>query len=755
MRRYRFGRIAAFAAVAYLVVILALGVVASATGRIGLVWWPVMREEPLERLTLSWWILLLLGLVAAVQSWAYWQVLRGRVRGESPAADRRVALLRGTLYVSVAFAPVAPLLPWTWWLSGAFYLLYATTVVLYFLVLRGARWLRLAVLCGGMLSVLSWIADTVWFSLDTPGWLSEFTRWHDVTWAAWMVPLLVAQARDPRWSRTTVGMGALSLAMVLLQPSAIMSISSLDEVAIELLIYSLLSAFNVFGLVWQARSAHDLASPPQPASPPPARFSARRWPLPVVAIVPPLLPAAVNLTQGMPFWLGPRGALGRFIREDGSVPMSIAWVAVDLLVGVGAPAVLILIAVLRRTDRFLRVTKLTLIITAAVGVVSVLTTAPGEWALPGPGNQVPIYPDDLFVENGEIVLGGGISPLWYSTALLASALVLMALYAPAPAQRLRHHVLVGGLATAVTLAFLPTSDQARGPVTTAADCEPPEHWETGEPEELTLSPEQKFVCGIRQNRMFSFAATTPDQVLLAHGRRLCGVYTRNDPLELGELAREGLSREALTAPLADICPSAAATAKKAQEADDQEFEAWEADAQRMCDSTPHHRPRITPAKAIRIKEPQWTDHGLLEVYEETGDDYDPADMTLLRKAQDNGLVAARPGHLFVRAHSDFRLCVTLETYTRRPPVETTGWDQVVEVGYESPTGQIVLADMLSGTELPDLSLNGRKGHYRIRVHYDSFAWKGEQGKGQRLLIMAFPAKGDKVITYHQPVERRR
>ncbi|MEV0618163.1 hypothetical protein AB0I81_32890 [Nonomuraea sp. NPDC050404] len=74
-------------------------------------------------------------------------------------------------------------------------------------------------------------------------------------------------------------------------------------------------------------------------------------------------------------------------------------------------------------------------------------------------------------------------------------------------------------------------------------------------------------------------------------------------------------------------------------------------------------------------------------------------------------------------------------------------DKVVEVGYHSPGGQIVLYDSLSGTELPNLALNGRKGHYRIRVHYAWFPWKGEAQSGQRLLIMAYPGKGDKEIVH--------
>ncbi|NUT40990.1 MAG: hypothetical protein HOV86_13470 [Thermoactinospora sp.] len=143
----------------------------------------------------------------------------------------------------------------------------------------------------------------------------------------------------------------------------------------------------------------------------------------------------------------------------------------------------------------------------------------------------------------------------------------------------------------------------------------------------------------------------------------------------------------------------------------------------------------------------------MQTFEPTDDDADPFEDGVLERAQDDGLVAALPGHLMVLTHSDFALCVTLETYTRRPPVETKGWDHVAEVGYESPTGEIVLSDDLSGAEFPDLSLDGRAGHYRVRVHYDWFAWKGPHGNGQRLLIIAYPGKGDKPITYRKPRKR--
>ena len=107
----------------------------------------------------------------------------------------------------------------------------------------------------------------------------------------------------------------------------------------------------------------------------------------------------------------------------------------------------------------------------------------------------------------------------------------------------------------------------------------------------------------------------------------------------------------------------------------------------------------------------------------------------------------------VGTHPDFHVCVTLETYTRRPPVETKGWDHVVEVGYANRSGEMMFRDGLSGTVLPDLSLNGRKGHYRIRVHFAWFPWKGDEDGTQRLLIMAYPGPGDKVATYRRPARK--
>ncbi|WSS06740.1 hypothetical protein OG320_30850 [Microbispora sp. NBC_01189] len=230
------------------------------------------------------------------------------------------------------------------------------------------------------------------------------------------------------------------------------------------------------------------------------------------------------------------------------------------------------------------------------------------------------------------------------------------------------------------------ADQARGPFTTAEDCSPPEPWETnGEP---AAPPKptgpRAFICAVRQQNALPFAATAPDQVLLDHGRRLCAAYTRNDPRELAHMREAEVNVRDLSGVLAGICPAANAEIAAAEAAEEREFNEFMAEEQRKCDATPRHRPLIRPAKAIRLKEPEWPEAGL-----EPYDEFSAED-----RSTTSGPVTAGPGHVMVSTHSDFHVWVTLETYTRRPPVETKGWDYVVEVGYANQSGDMSFIDGL-------------------------------------------------------------
>ncbi|MEV0151327.1 MULTISPECIES: DMT family transporter [unclassified Nonomuraea] len=758
MRRYRLGRIAALFAAVYVAAVVVSGVLALATGDPGLLREIVTGGWDPDFVPYTWWVELLMVAGGVLQGWAYWQVLRGRPAGTAAVNDRPVRLLRAALYLSVACTLLYRLpIPYRWWSGLPSDLLSFAVVGLFFVVLAGAlpRWLRLVGLVAGLASAAIGVTSTVAHGLgqySVARFVSPYQLGNAV-YLLWLVSVLVGQARDARWRRGTVRMGGASAVLSLLSSggTSIVAFGGWG-VDYELVLLMVLSVLGVFGTVWQARSAHDLGGPaPVPAPAPPVRVApARAWPLAAVAVVPPLIPAAVNLADGMPVWIGPRGAVDDLFHEYVSYPATVLWVAVDMLVGVGAPAVLVLIAIVRRTRRLLRVTMLVLTLAAAAGVVTALTTkSEADWRLipEMAEHRLALYPDGLFDRNEQGDLLFGLSPLWYSAALAASALALLVLYGAPPAARLRHHVLVTALATSVALCFLPAADESRGPVTTAEDCSPPEPWETdGKPvEPPPPTGSRAFICAVRRQNALTFSATTPDQVLLAHGRRLCAVYTRNDARELARLREvEGVDVGNLSWVLAGICPAAKAKVTAKAAADNREFEEFMAEEQSKCDATPRHRPLIKAARAIRLREPEWPEAGL-ELYDEFAGE---------GRSTSAGPVTAGPGGVTVDTHSDFHVCVTLETYTRRPPVETKGWDDVVEVGYANQSGEMSFMDSLSGTELPDVSLNGRKGHYRIRVHFAWFPWKGEEYGTQRLLIMAYPGPGDEVVTYRRPPKRR-
>ncbi|WP_329426008.1 hypothetical protein OG339_37760 [Streptosporangium sp. NBC_01495] len=762
MRRYRFGRIATLFAAVYVAVVIVSGVRALATGDPTLLRTIVTGGWDSDFVPYTWWVELLLVAGGVLQGWAYWQMLRGRPAGAAAVNERPVRLLRVALYLSVACPLLYRLpIPYQWWFGLLLGLVQVAVVVLFFVVLAGTlpRWLRLLGLVAGLANAAMSMASTVAYGLGQYSILQFVSPYQlgNAVYLLWLVPVLAGQARDARWSRGTVRMGWASAALSLLSSGGGSIISfggwGVDYDMVFLMVMGILS---VFGMVWQARSAHELgvpASVPSPAPPvslAPAR--ARAWPLAAVAVVLPLIPAAVNLADGMPAWIGPRGAVDDLFHGHVSYPATVLWVALDLLVGVGAPAVLILVAVIRRSRRLLRVTMLALTLAAAAGVITALTaTSETDWrSIPEMAEQrLALYPAGLFApdEKGEILFG--LTPLWYSAALVTSALVLFLLYRTPPAARPRHYVLAATLTASVALCFLPAADHARGPFTTAEDCSPPEPWETdGEPVEPTPpTGPRAFICSVRGQQTLAFAATAPDQALLDRGRQLCAAYTRDDPRELARLREvDGVDVRDLSGVLAEICPAAKAEVAAVVAADNREFEESMAEERRKCDATPRHRPLITPARAIRLKEPEWPEAGL-ELYDEfTGEGE--------HKGTSSGPVSAGPGYVRVSTSSDYHVCVTLETYTRRPPVETKGWDDVVEVGYANQSGEMIFMDGLSGTELPDLSLDGREGHYRIRVHFAWFPWKGEEYGTQRLLIMAYPGPGDKVATYRRPPKRR-
>ncbi|SEG88696.1 hypothetical protein SAMN05444920_106289 [Nonomuraea solani] len=439
MRRHRFGRIAALLAAVYVTVVVGSGVLALTTGDPTLLREIVTRGWGADLLPFTWWIELLIVAGGILLGWGYWQMLRGRPAGPAAVNARPVRLLRAALYISVACSLLIRLpIPYQWWFGLPGDLVGFAIVWLFFVVLAGVlpRWLRVAGLVAGLANAAMQTASTLaWGAGSWPVAENLSPYWlGNTVLLLWVVPVLIGQARDPRWSRGTVRMGMAASVVWLLSPGGGSTFSfGGGDIDYRLLVVVGLGFVGVFGMVWMARSAHDLGGPvPVPAPARPVQVAAARpWPLAAVVVALPLIPAAVNLAGGMPVWIGPRGAVDEFFHGYVSHPAALLWFAVDLLVGVGAPAVLILVAVVRRTRRLLRATMAALTLAAVAGVVTALTSIPEpDWLLipEMTEERLGLYPGGLFTpgKNGEILFG--LSPLWYGAALAASALLLLLLY---------------------------------------------------------------------------------------------------------------------------------------------------------------------------------------------------------------------------------------------------------------------------------------------------------------------------------------
>ncbi|GGS78388.1 hypothetical protein GCM10010156_41350 [Planobispora rosea] len=265
-RRYRFGRLAAGLAIGCAVAAVASGAVAAA-GDDGALWrllFPLGRRWVGEDLT-GWQVLPVI-LAGGAQGWALWQILRGRAAGPRPRLDGHVRVLRGLLYTDLVLRLVfsRPLrLPDPWWVDIPWELLQLAVVVLFHRVLSGTpRVLRLAVLATGALTSLVSIGQDVAGALGrrSVAETSDLALLGGLTWSSWLALLLVAQARDGRWGRTTVWTGAAYPVMTLL----IMPLTSAvlpDDGSGVAAIASLSAVSGLLMPVWVARSAHDLAGP--------------------------------------------------------------------------------------------------------------------------------------------------------------------------------------------------------------------------------------------------------------------------------------------------------------------------------------------------------------------------------------------------------------------------------------------------------------------------------------------------------------
>ncbi|MGW4469946.1 hypothetical protein ACWENQ_09755 [Nonomuraea sp. NPDC004354] len=333
--------------------------------------------------------------------------------------------------------------------------------------------------------------------------------------------------------------------------------------------------------------------------------------------------------------------------------------------------------------------------------------------------------------------------LWNACDVLAGVLILVAVRVPRTRPRGRIARAAVAAASGLLLLALHNGDGVVGKVT-QADAEGCGRWRLsyGDQPVSRADRERAFVCVARREeyvvpRTF---AERPDAELVAFGRSLCRASMRADPGEIERLrARTGVDVAGFgtTQALALLCPEVDAREQAERQRQDAENDAFNATAKERCATGPPHRPRIRPA--VRGTAPVWSDFGAVTAVE--NEDWNGAS---LDKAFGNDLVGAVDGEVSVlTADEAMHVCVTVEGYGRRPPVERAGWEKVVEIGYTSPTGEL---STWEDETFPDPLVKG-PGRYRIRVHVrGSAAALEEDGDArQRFLVMVYPGESRRTV----------
>ncbi|GII04034.1 hypothetical protein [Planobispora takensis] len=290
--RYRFGRAAAVVVALYLTAAAVAVVLAAVSGDLS-----ALSTAATARV----WITseqagrpgpVLIGM-CGLNAWMLWQVLRGPALPRAGGSPSGVVWLRRLLYVNVAgdlvlrelldevsdtAEDVASALVW------------AATVILLTRVVSGvSAGFRAIALALGLIGVLAPLPMSLIDGTDL-----QTVSLLGLASFGWTVMILIAQRRDGRWSDATVDIGRIALIAPLLFP--LLNLASQSEWLFFDGAGLLMSALGVFGTVWLARTAHELAGPagtpaPRPDGRPAPQPTPGRgpWLFVAVALVLPLV----------------------------------------------------------------------------------------------------------------------------------------------------------------------------------------------------------------------------------------------------------------------------------------------------------------------------------------------------------------------------------------------------------------------------------------------------------------------------------
>ncbi|MBB2744711.1 UNVERIFIED_ORG: hypothetical protein FHR35_004560 [Microbispora rosea subsp. rosea] len=421
MRRYRSVLPAVLVTGGYVAALMVAAVLARTGGDVGFLWRLSLFVEADEDATATWPNVLTLVLAGGLWAWALWQSLRGLPYGKTLSADPETRPLRRALHAAVAFWVFYAVMPvWPWWAVVLDTLVMAALVVLFHPVLRrNVRHADLA-LGAGLLAQVSVAAAEVfdvldWHAAERAAALGGFAG---VGTSVWSVLVLVAQWRNGRWGRTTVWYGIASVLVpvaLLIGGIPLSGAGDFHDVYDEAT-----SAADALFVIWLARSAHELAGTPSGLAPyvPPtdrrAAFTvAARFAACLVLLLPPL-------ANRHPAWISPHVSIERLPPVVGDVVGAVSpafWHALELFVGIGGLAALVLVALQRRAVFWVAMSGLFL--TALGGLAAVTLTDRG-----GPGL---LYGSDAFDPYAMITTFSRpttVSPLWFTAACLISAALL-------------------------------------------------------------------------------------------------------------------------------------------------------------------------------------------------------------------------------------------------------------------------------------------------------------------------------------------
>lgn len=327
-------------------------------------------------------------------------------------------------------------------------------------------------------------------------------------------------------------------------------------------------------------------------------------------------------------------------------------------------------------------------------------------------------------------------------SLIPAVLVLLALRTPG-ARRGRLARVGVSLVLAAPVLLCVTASAPAGKVSASRDLDC-FAFDEGPPSKLN-ERDRRFLCAIRDGLTWKAVpelAQMPDRELLAYGDHLCELAVRNGGnLRAPELER-AMGRlqdtSALTGALTGRCPVVAQAIEEENQRMKAANDAYVATAKRRCAAHPRHRPKIKPVR--RAAATMWTEFWYINAWDEGNEGGSTGKMVA-------DLVGSSPGALDVWAADEIgHACVTGEAYRRRPPAETRGWEQVVEVSYRTTKGTLSLVDG-RGESMPNLATMG-PGDYRVRVHIRGReAAENSIDATVQLLIMVFPGKESKPVIY--------